>query len=163
MLHHISIPAFNPSHVASVLAELIGGRTFPFPGPLPGAFVAVAGDAHGSMIEVYPNVTTLQSGRDDAGARFVPVPASDPSAPVAFHALLSVPVDRDQIERIGAREGWRTKHVARGAPDVPPAFHVIEVWVENRIMIELVTEAMVGPYVASMQALEGRGALALQS
>src|SRR5215831_15501890 len=53
MIHHVSIPAREPQHVAEVLAELMGGKCFPF-GPLEGAFMAASGDAHGTMIEVYP-------------------------------------------------------------------------------------------------------------
>ena len=33
MIHHVSIPAREPQHVAEVLAELMGGKCFPF-GPL---------------------------------------------------------------------------------------------------------------------------------
>ena len=53
MIHHVSIPAREPQHVAAVLAELMGGKCFPF-GPLEGAFMAASGDEHGTMIEVYP-------------------------------------------------------------------------------------------------------------
>ena len=31
-----------------------------------------------------------------------------------FHVLLSVPLEPDEIERIGAREGWRAKTFGRG-------------------------------------------------
>ena len=41
MIHHISIPAKNPEHVAKVLAELMGGQSHPF-GPLDGAFMPQA-------------------------------------------------------------------------------------------------------------------------
>jgi hypothetical protein len=39
MIHHVSIPAREPRHVAEVLAELMGGKCHPF-GPLEGAFMA---------------------------------------------------------------------------------------------------------------------------
>ena len=39
MIHHVSIPAREPRHVAEVLAELMGGKHHPF-GPLEGAFMA---------------------------------------------------------------------------------------------------------------------------
>ena len=58
MIHHVSIPAREPRHVAEVLAELMGGKCHPF-GPLEGAFMATSGDAHGTMIEVYPERATL--------------------------------------------------------------------------------------------------------
>jgi len=34
MIHHISIPARDPVRVSAVLAEILGGRDFPFSGPL---------------------------------------------------------------------------------------------------------------------------------
>ncbi len=43
MIHHVSIPARDPQHVAEVLAELMGGQCYPF-GPLEGAFMAASGD-----------------------------------------------------------------------------------------------------------------------
>jgi hypothetical protein len=60
--------------------------------------------------------------------------------------LLSVPVDRATVGRIGEREGWRTQYFGRGAPGQPPAFHVIEFWVENRLMIEVATPDMLSEY-----------------
>ena len=47
-------PARDPARVAKVLAELIDGHAYRFPGPLPGAAMAVSGDRHGTMIEIYP-------------------------------------------------------------------------------------------------------------
>ena len=41
MIHHVSIPAREPQRVAEVLAELMGGKCFPF-GPLEGAFMAAS-------------------------------------------------------------------------------------------------------------------------
>ncbi len=63
-----------------------------------------------------------------------------------FHLLLSVPIDRATVERIGEREGWRTQYFGRGAPGQPPVFHVIEFWVENRLMVEVATPDMVAEY-----------------
>jgi hypothetical protein len=65
---------------------------------------------------------------------------------VPFHALVSVPVDRATIERIGAREGWRTRHFWRGPNPQVRLFELYEFWVENRIMLELVTEDMLPAY-----------------
>ncbi len=39
--------------------------------------------------------------------------------------------------RIGAREGWRAKIFGRGMEGQKPFFHVIEFWLENRLMIEV--------------------------
>ena len=146
MIHHVSIAARNPKHVADVLAELMGGRNYPFPGGVPNAFIAVSGDKHGTAVEVYPQDTTLRPDGHDA-VRFAPGAADDDYVP--FHLLLSVPSDQATIERIGAREGWTTRLCGRGAPGQKPLFHVIEFWLENRVMLELAPQDMIGAYRAA--------------
>jgi hypothetical protein len=161
MLHHLSISAIDPARVATVLAELIGGRAFPFLGPLPGAYVAVAGDAHGTVFEVYPIKKAIDPDATERNAPFVDLdmPADEIAAtPVPFHALVSVPLSRAEIETIGAREGWKAEYIGRGAPGRAPYFHVVEFWVENRILLELATPDMLASYLATidMAALERR-------
>jgi len=144
MIHHVSIPARDPERVARVLGELLGGYVGPFVGPIPGAWAAYAGDAHGTGVEVYPERTTLVPGEGDAqgGVELRDVPAAFP-----FHVLLSVQADRATVERIGAREGWRTMHFWRGPSPQVRLFELYEFWVENRFMLEIVTADMVAPYV----------------
>ena len=101
MIHHISIPARDPQHVAQVLAELMGGRCVPF-GPLQGAFMATSGDPHGTMIVVYPERATLDIPQSDEQVVFGE--NTTPPQTWPFHALLSVPLEPEQVERIGARE-----------------------------------------------------------
>ena len=143
MIHHVSIPAREPERVARVLAELMRGTCSPF-GPLDGAFRASSGDEHGTMIEVYPDRATL-----DIPARDDQVVFGDNASPPEtwpFHVLLSVPLEREEIERIGAREGWRAKTFGRGMQGKQPNFHVVEFWLENRLMIEVVSPAMAQEY-----------------
>jgi len=143
MIHHVSISARDPKHVADVLAELMNGKCLPFPGGVADSFMAVTGDEHGSMIEVYPETVTLHPGKDDGQARAEYKSKADYGP---FHLLLSVPIDRATVERIGEREGWRTRYFGRGAPGQPPVFHVIEFWLENRLMVEVATPDMVAEY-----------------
>jgi hypothetical protein len=143
MIHHVSIPACDPQRVAAVLAELMGGRCVPF-GPLEGAFMAMSGDEHGSMIEVYPEQATLDIPDNDDQVVFGENRAPPRTWP--FHVLLSVPLEREQIEQIGAREGWRAKTFGRGMQGQKPFFHVIEFWLENRLMIEIAPPAMAREY-----------------
>lgn len=145
MIHHVSIPARDPERVARVLAELLGGYSGPFIGPFPGAFVAYAEDAHGTGIEVYPDTTLIVPGDGEATADAALAAAPHAGA---FHALLSVAVDRARVEAIGAREGWRTLHAWRGPPGVK-LFELVELWVENRVLFEVTTSDMdVAKYVA---------------
>lgn len=161
MIHHVSISARDPKHVAEVLAELMNGRAYPFPGGVAKSFMAVSGDDSGTLIEVYPEDVTLVPGTSDeqqCRSGHVTEPGYVP-----FHLLLSVPIDRTKVEQIGEREGWRTKFFGRGAPGQKPFFHVIEFWVENRIMIEVATPDMVAEYTQTIRferldAMYGRAA-----
>lgn len=149
MIHHVSIPARDPKHVADVLAELMNGKAYPFPGSIANSFMAVSGDAHGTMIEVYPETLALKRGSADdeqVTAATVQAPAMYP-----FHVLLSVPTDRETVQRIGDREGWRTKVFGRGAPGQKPVFHIFEFWIENTLMLEVATLDMVAEYAEAIQ------------
>ncbi|HEY1385580.1 MAG TPA: hypothetical protein VGF43_18285 [Dongiaceae bacterium] len=156
MIHHVSIPAREPERVARVLAELFDGYAGPFIGPIPGAWVVYQEDGAGTGIEVYADGTQIVPGEgDQMGA----VRVGEPPQAVAFHALISVKTDRAAIERIGAREGWRTRHFWRG-PRGRRLFELYEFWVENRIMLELVTEDMLPAYVTIANGAAQRALLA---
>lgn len=143
MIHHISIAACNPHRVATVLAELLRGHVLPFP-PNPNSYVAIAGDDCGTMIEVYPLGSEILPGRTtDEQAVFSQHP-SDP-AYTAVHAAISVPVSLEEIQEIGDREGWRVLFCSRDG-----LFDVIEFWVENQLMVELLTPAMAETYLKAM-------------
>ena len=58
-----------------------------------------------------------------------------------------MPHEADEVEGIGAREGWRAKTFGRGMRGRKPFFHVIEFWLENRLMIEVATPAMAQEYL----------------
>jgi len=152
MIRHVSIPASNPRHVATVLAELMQGRAYPFPGPIPGAFMAASGDAHGTNIEVYPETAAAAPGQGGAPGDFQANPAPPQYWP--FHVLLSVQRDEAAIQAIGDREGWRTRRFSRGMPGRPPLFDVIEFWVENRFLIEVSTPDMDPAYLRTCEGLE---------
>jgi hypothetical protein len=144
MIHHVSIPAREPQRVAEVLAELMNGKCLPFR-PLEGAFMAASGDANGTMIEVYPERATLNIPDPDGQVAFGENPAPPQTWP--FHLLLSVSCEAEEVKRIGAREGWRAKTFGRGIQGHKPFFHVVEFWLENRLMIEVATPAMAQAYL----------------
>jgi len=137
MIHHLSIAAADPQHVAGVLAELMGGTAVPFP-PNPGSFFAVQLDDHGSGVEVYPAGTELQPGGVEGGG-FVKKPRNDGYG--ATHFALSVATDRDTVEEIARREGWKCFVCDRGP------FHVIEVWLENETMVEILPPEFAREYL----------------
>jgi hypothetical protein len=142
MIHHISIPAVKPQQVAEILALLWNGKVAPFPNH-PGSFIAVAGDEFGTMIEVYPLGTELAPGSGEEEVKFQQSILPQPLG--AIHAALSVPLNQSQIAEIAAKEGWRMVRCNRGP------FEIIEFWVENRLLIELLTPELLPQYLSFMQ------------
>jgi hypothetical protein len=144
MIHHVSIAAHNPLHVSQVLAELLQGQSVPFPG-YPDSYVALAFDPQGTMIEVHPFGMALLPGEAaTAPSHLQPNPAA--SIYSANHTAISVPISIAQIQSIATREGWRMVHCARG----DSYFDVIEFWVENQLLIELLPPEIVDRYLAFM-------------
>lgn len=144
MIHHISIATHEPLRTSQVLAELLQGQSVPFPG-YPNSYVALAFDAHGTMIEVHPFGTALFPG-DDADQSAQLRLNSKSSHYSANHTAISVPVSTAHIQAIAEREGWRIVHAHRG-----DYFDVIEFWVENQLLIELLSPEIVDQYLTFMQ------------
>lgn len=142
MIHHISIAAKDPRRVAGVLAELWGGRSMPFP-PFPGAHIVIVDDGRGTAIEVTPLGTELVPGAGDEEVQG----AFNEDAPVftATHAALSVPAGEERIREVAAREGWRCETFSRGG-----AFEVVELWVENRLLVEMLPPNFQRRYLDAM-------------
>lgn len=139
MLHHISIAVNEPQHVAEVLAEVLPGRVVPFP-PHPGSYMVLAGDEYGTLIELYPMGTVAvpfaNAGQVGFGS------TEQPSGYTPFHAAISVPTSLEKIQQVGAREGWTVCPANRDG-----MFDVIEFWIENRLMLELLTPKMAATYM----------------
>jgi hypothetical protein len=140
MLFHASIPARNPENVARVIAELWGGFHAPFPS-FPDSWMAIAGDDRGSIIETYPNDRVLCPGGEQSSY----VPSSSTAAQYsAFHIAIASKLSPEEVFAIGEREGWRTVRCTRGRN----FFDVIELWIEDVLLIEVLTEEMQKQYLA---------------
>lgn len=155
MIHHLSIGVREPERVARVLAELWNGFAMPFP-VCEGGWIAMKGDASGTAIELTPLELDMVPG----------VGQPDPSAPIGYalqpwevhyaknprppahnstHVALSSVLDEAAVLAIARREGWRGVRCDRG-----PAFPVVELWIENRFLIEVLPPAMAQRYSGFM-------------
>lgn len=142
MLFHMSIAADDPKLVASVLAELWSGDARRFPPVSDDGWIALAHDERGTAIEVYPRGTVLRETPGDADAhgesggtdRFTPT-----------HAAIATLLEQDDVLGIARREGWPAKYRKRGG-----LFGVVELWIEGRQMIEVLTPSMQAEYLAAM-------------
>ena len=138
MIHHLSIPAEDLLHVARTLVELFDGRLSRF-GPYENSYIAWAGDEHGTAIEVFPTGTELFPDAGQGQANFKHNPVS--SGYVTTHAAVSVNRGVDEILELASREGWRALELSRGS------FNVIKFWIENCVMLELMTPPMAEAYL----------------
>jgi hypothetical protein len=153
MIHHLSFAAQDPQRAAAVIAELWGGEAFPFPPVAQGSWVAIAGDARGTTMEVYPAGAELQPAEGDADSVAVMNPA--PRRYAATHAAIASPLEAEAVHAIAAREGWLSKYRKRGG-----VFGVIEFWVENAFLIEVLTPSMQREYTDFMSPQAWRAMLA---
>lgn len=137
MLFHLSIDADDPERVAKVLAEIWGGAALPFPAVIEGSWVAMAGDAYNTAVEVYPRGAVLIEG--DTGALGV-FGMNGKRSPT--HFAMATPLTVEGVMAIAAREGWTTEYFRRGG-----VFGVLEMWVEGMCMIEVLTPEMQQEYL----------------
>ncbi|HSV02398.1 MAG TPA: hypothetical protein VLI41_04265 [Phenylobacterium sp.] len=153
MIHHVSIPVRDPAHVAGVLAELTGWTARPFMAPVPGSVILLSDDENGTAIELYPLGVTLKL--DDARTGQFEVGAETAHGPYPFHFLWSLDLDPDAVLAMAKREGWKAVRCWRGPPH-RPLFELIELWIENAIMVEIATPAMLPDYlnVVSVEAYD---------
>lgn len=150
MIFHISIPARDPERVAKVIAELWRGEAFPFlPMKDNGSWVAFAGDDRGSAIECYPAGARIYPSTDPYPTGFT-VTADNAShsgtiddGHIATHAAIYSPLDDAELDTLAKREGWLCRYAQRGK------FHVVEFWLENIVMLEVLPEALKREYLAS--------------
>jgi uncharacterized protein YndB with AHSA1/START domain len=143
MLHHVSFTAKHPRRAAEAIARLINGRVSRF-GPWEGGYIAWAPDQAGTAIEIYPHGTELVPGEGHAHARFQKNLFA--AKATAAHAAISVELDAEEVFGIVKAEGWRAAVQDRGG------FNIIEAWIEDTVMLEILTPAMTKQYLAVVKS-----------
>ncbi|MDX2275221.1 MAG: hypothetical protein NW206_07190 [Hyphomonadaceae bacterium] len=156
MIAHVSVPARNPRQTALLLAALIDGEAFEFP-VVPGAWIAVARDGSGLAVEVYPETMAHHPGVGEVD------PAQKPEGPEpmpwedqifpdgvqlrasAFHFAMKSPLTDAEIIAVARKAGLRALKCERGG-----VFGVVEVWLDNSILLEVLSEAEFARYRAFM-------------
>lgn len=152
MINHISIAANEPERVADFIAELWEGYVYPFP-PAPNSFFVLANDGKGTALEITPAGTVLVPGEglpdendldavtEEHEAQFVRsefVPRY-----VATHININTRKSIKEIRELAKREGWRVLVCNRGGG----LFQLVEVWVENTLMLEVMTPEQTERYI----------------
>jgi hypothetical protein len=167
MIFHASIEADNPRKVATALAEILGGVATPFPPVGEGSWIAMSGDDK-SAVEVYPQGTDITMADDlkpgSGKPEFYGTTVKRSTRGTASHLALGTELERDAIMALAKREGWPAQYYMRGAAqhsELFPngAFGAIEVWIEGRTMIEVLTPSMQEQYTKFMNIRSWTGLL----
>ncbi len=156
MIAHVSVPARDPQATALFLAALIDGLAFNFP-VVPGAWIAVARDGSGLAIEVYPDTMAHHPGQGEAdpeakpsGPQTMPwedqiFPDGPQSRPSAFHLALTSALSEEQVIRLARAKGLRALYCDRAG-----VFGLVEVWLDNTILVEVLSRKEAQRYQAFM-------------
>jgi len=139
MLFHMSADADDPKRAAELLAELWGGKAYPFPPVGVGSWVAMAGDERNTTFEFYRSGTEFQPAEDEAEGLVVQGQARRYGA---SHAAIATPLSVEEVKAIAARYDAPAKVLVRGG-----LFGVVEVWIEGRLMLEVLTPEMQAQYL----------------
>lgn len=154
MINHISIAVNDPKNVANFIAELWNGMVVPFP-PCPNSFMVFANDGKGSAIEITPIDTVLVPGEglppEENFSETTPTEAYEAKfvqcdfSPryVATHLNINTHLSEAEIKALAQREGWRALTCNRGEG----LFQLVEVWIEDRLMLEVMTPEQTRRYV----------------
>lgn len=149
-LLHVSISAENPKQCAGFLATLLGGQALPFP-PFPDSWIAFAGQDDGTAIEVYPLTHRLMIGTETIACEA----GSPDRRPTFAHVAIASGLDRAEIITLGESEGWVTRICDRGP------FACVEVWLEDRLLVEVLDPAMQRDYARGMTVRNWRAMFGL--
>lgn len=131
MLFHLSINAHDPKKVAESLAQIMNGKCLRFP-VVDNAYIALADDGLGTAVEVYPSNIALKKGDDNNPVKFV---KQTPELGTAIHFAIQTKLSKGDIFALAKENGWRCLLCDRG-----PFFKVIEFWLENERLVEIITE-----------------------
>lgn len=153
MIAHFSIPARHPEAAAAVFARIMDAVVLPFP-PVAGGWMVVCRDGSGMGVEVLPETTAILRGEEEGEASVFGFSSARLRHDGAIHVALTSKLSVAEIIALGEEQGWRAVHCDRGP------FDLVELWVDNRIMIEVLAPEGTARYLAAAtpEALAARAA-----
>lgn len=136
MILHASFTVGAPRHAAETLAQLMAGEAFPFPELGQDAWIAMAGDDQGTLVEFLQRGTEFHyvAGGTVAHRR------GQETRESGCHVLVETPYDQARVLAIAEERGCRAHRANHGPAEV------IELWIEDCLLIEVATPQMAVAY-----------------
>jgi hypothetical protein len=147
MILHASVVADEPKATAETLAALLGGVALPV-GPGDGTWSAVGPEPIGSLVSVLARGSEFHRSDDHVQTRL--------GAPVrhsAYHMLIDTPLAETEVYRLAADRNCYAHRAKHGA------FDVIEFWIDDCLLIEVVTPELGRAYRETLRSEELRARL----
>jgi hypothetical protein len=143
VIAHVSLPAVNCARVAAVLAEIMDGGAVRFPPGGPDAYNCWS-KTNDFQIVVTPCGQVMQAGPDEQiwASRAVP---SGPARAYESHFAIAVQRRAAEVVALAQAAGWQARVCNRGG-----FFDVVEIWVENAYLVEVLDPAQLEAYQRSM-------------
>ena len=143
MIAHVSLPALDCALVAGVLARMLGGGALRFPPGGPDAWNCWSKNNEFQIV-VTPRGQTIVPG--ESGQEWARR-ASVAAEPLAYesHVALAVPLPAREIVELARSVGWRSGVYSRGG-----MFEVVEVWLENVYLVEMLDPRQIEEYRSTM-------------
>lgn len=148
MILHSSIVADDPKATADTLARLLGGIALPI-GPGEGCWTAVGPDPIGSMISVLARGSEFHRNGEGVATRM-----GKPVRHSAYHMLIETDLSEADIQRLAGDSGCHAQRATHGP------FEVIEFWIDDCLLIELVTPELGQAYREVIKSDDLRARLA---
>jgi len=144
MIHHLSVAAADPQGVGQFFADVMGGVVVDFP-PNPGSCMVFKADGHGTAVEIYP-AGSVMVPNGEPGAIFLRQPEAAGRSPT--HFALSVALSQEDVLARAQAKGWDAFVCDRGGH-----FRVVEVWIENTWLVELLPPTFAAEYLGFANAV----------
>jgi hypothetical protein len=135
MILHASLTVAAPRPAAEALALLMGGEAHPYP-EFGEAWLAMAGDAHGTLVELLERGTEFHY----APGRAVEHRRGPDARQSGCHILIETPHDETRVLAIAEQYRCRAHRTRHGPLDI------IEFWIEDRVLVEVATPSMATAY-----------------
>lgn len=148
MILHASVVADEPRNTAETIARLLGGIALPL-GPGDGTWSAIGPDPIGNMISVLERGSEFHRTQGHVDTR-----KGEPVRHSAYHLLVDTMLSEAEVLRLAEDRGCHAQRAKHGA------FDVIEFWVDDCLLIEVVTPEMGRDYRELIQSQELRQRLA---
>ena len=147
MILHASVVADDPRATAQTLARLLGGVALPV-GPGEGTWSATAPEPIGNLISVLARGSEFHRTEGHVETRLGQAVRHS-----AYHMLIETPLSEDEVFLLADERGCRALRARHGA------FDVIEFWIDDCLLIEVVTPELGQAYREIVHSEELRARL----